>query len=69
MLTARERQIAQLARDGRSNQEIADDAGLSVAMVKKHLYSTFRKLQVNSRGRLIALMTLITSVDPPVDRV
>jgi DNA-binding CsgD family transcriptional regulator len=42
--------------DGHSNQEIADKAGLSVAMVKKHLHSIFHKLEVPSRSRLIALM-------------
>ena len=55
-LTQREQQLARLVCDGRSNQEIADEAGLSVAMVKKHLHSIFHKLEVPSRSRLIALM-------------
>ena len=55
-LTRREQEVAQLACEGRSNQEIADDACLSVPMVKKHLHATFRKLEVPSRSRLIALM-------------
>jgi DNA-binding CsgD family transcriptional regulator len=29
---------------------------LSVPMVKKHLHAIFRKLEVNSRSRLMALM-------------
>jgi DNA-binding CsgD family transcriptional regulator len=55
-LTQREQQLTGLVCDGRSNQEIADGAGLSVAMVKKHLHSIFHKLEVPSRSRLIALM-------------
>jgi len=37
-------------------QEIADEGGLSLEAVKKHLRSVFRKLEVNSRSRLMALM-------------
>jgi DNA-binding CsgD family transcriptional regulator len=55
-LTRREQEVAQLVCEGRSNQEIADDACLSLPMVKKHLHATFRKLEVPSRSRLIALM-------------
>jgi DNA-binding CsgD family transcriptional regulator len=55
-LTQREQQLTGLICDGGSNQEIADEAGLSVAMVKKHLHSIFQKLEVPSRSRLIALM-------------
>jgi DNA-binding CsgD family transcriptional regulator len=55
-LTGREQQLARLVCDGRSNQEIADDVGLSLQMVKKHLYAIFRKLEVTSRNQLMALM-------------
>src|SRR5947199_6247934 len=55
-LTRREQEVARLVCEGRSNQEIADDAHLSLPMVKKHLHAIFRKLEVNSRSRLIALM-------------
>jgi DNA-binding CsgD family transcriptional regulator len=55
-LTRREQEIARLVCEGRSNQEIADAAGLSLQMVKKHLHVIFRKLEVPSRSRLIALM-------------
>jgi DNA-binding CsgD family transcriptional regulator len=55
-LTRREQEVVRLVCDGRSNQEIADDAGLSLPMVKKHLYAIFRKLEVTSRSRLMALM-------------
>jgi len=55
-LTRREQEVARLVCEGRSNQEIADDACLSLPMVKKHLHAIFRKLEVSSRSRLIALM-------------
>jgi DNA-binding CsgD family transcriptional regulator len=54
-LTRREREVAQLACRGCSNKEIAQDACLSLQTVKKHLHSVFRKLQVPSRSRLVAL--------------
>src|SRR5438477_5149200 len=55
-LTRREQQLARLVCDGRSNQEIADESGLSLETVKKHLHSIFQKLEVSSRSQLIALM-------------
>jgi DNA-binding CsgD family transcriptional regulator len=55
-LTRREREVTQLACEGRSNQEIADNARLSLPMVKKHLHAVFQKLEVPSRTRLVALM-------------
>jgi DNA-binding CsgD family transcriptional regulator len=55
-LTRREQEVARLVCEGRSNQEIADDACLSLPMVKKHLHAIFRRLEVTSRSRLMALM-------------
>jgi DNA-binding CsgD family transcriptional regulator len=55
-LTRREQNLARLVCDGRSNQEIADESGLSLETVKKHLHSIFRKLEVSSRSQLMALM-------------
>ena len=55
-LTRREQEVARLVCEGRSNQEIADDARLSLPMVKKHLHAVFRKLEVPSRSRLMTLM-------------
>jgi DNA-binding CsgD family transcriptional regulator len=54
-LTRREREVAQLVCEGRSNKEIAQNACLSLPTVKKHLHSVFRKLQVPSRTRLVVL--------------
>ena len=55
-LTRREQEVARLVCEGRSNQEIASDVCLSLPMVKKHLHAVFRKLEVPSRTRLVALM-------------
>jgi DNA-binding CsgD family transcriptional regulator len=55
-LTAREQQVALLVCEGRSNAEIAEQVHLSLPMVKKHLYIIFRKLEVSSRSRLMALL-------------
>jgi DNA-binding CsgD family transcriptional regulator len=55
-LTMREQEIARLVCEGRSNQEIADELCLSLPTVKKHLHAVFRKLEVPSRTRLVALM-------------
>ena len=55
-LTRREQNLARLVCDGRSNQEIADESGLSLQTVKRHLHSIFCKLQVPSRSRLMTLM-------------
>ena len=55
-LTRREREVTRLICDGHSNQEIADEASLSLPTVKQHVHAIFRKLEVTSRSRLIALM-------------
>ena len=55
-LTSSEQNLTRLVCDGRSNQEIADESGLSLETVKAHLHSIFCKLEVPSRSRLIALM-------------
>ena len=48
-LSARERQVAELVRDRRTNREIAEKLFVSDKTVESHLRSIFRKLDVSSR--------------------
>ena len=51
-LTARERELVGLARDGLTNQQIAERLVLSIRTVETLLYRAMRKLGVNDRRRL-----------------
>jgi DNA-binding NarL/FixJ family response regulator len=51
-LTAREREMVTLARQGMTNQQIAERLVLSVRTVETFLYRAMRKLGVNDRRRL-----------------
>jgi len=51
-LTAQERQIARLARDGLSNSDIGARLFLSPQTVEWHLSKVFAKLGIRSRGEL-----------------
>lgn len=55
-LSPREREVAQLIGQGCRNEEIAQRLGKSVLTVKKQLRSIYAKLDVPTRGRLIALL-------------
>jgi DNA-binding CsgD family transcriptional regulator len=52
-LTAQERQIAELARDGLSNSEIGARLFLSPRTVEWHLHHVFSKLGIRSRRQLL----------------
>lgn len=51
-LTKRETEIAKLAYQGRSNQEIANQLYIASSTVKRALVGIFRKLDINSRHQL-----------------
>jgi DNA-binding NarL/FixJ family response regulator len=56
-LTAREREVLDAMRAGRSNSQIADDLGISVATVKTHVSNVLAKLGARSRSHAVALMS------------
>jgi DNA-binding NarL/FixJ family response regulator len=60
-LTAQERQIARLARDGLSNPEIGARLFLSPRTVEWHLRNVFSKLDIRSRHDL---PTALAEPDP-----
>jgi DNA-binding CsgD family transcriptional regulator len=55
-LTARERDIARLAAEGLSNQEIADRMVISIRTVGNHLHHVYAKLGISGRSALAALL-------------
>ena len=63
-LTAKERQIARLAREGLSNPEIGARLFLSPRTVEWHLGKVFAKLRIRSRGELARALTDSGTDDP-----
>lgn len=55
-ISNREREIAELIVQGKSNKEIEDQLFISLNTVKNHIYRLFRKIGVNSRSQLIHLL-------------
>lgn len=53
-LTAREREVCDRVISGLSSVDIADRLGISAHTVRDHLKSVFAKLDVRSRGGLVA---------------
>ncbi len=52
-ISQREREIAGLLMQGKSNKEIADSLYIAPNTVKNHIHSLFQKLQVRSRFQLM----------------
>lgn len=60
-LTPRQRGVATLLIEGRSNRQIAADLSISVSTVKDHVHAILHRLNLPSRGAVIAAAH---SVDP-----
>jgi DNA-binding NarL/FixJ family response regulator len=56
-LTSREKEMLTLVMKGESNKEIAARSSISERTVKTHLYRVYRKLNVKSRTKAIALFS------------
>jgi DNA-binding CsgD family transcriptional regulator len=65
-LTAREVQIAQLARDGHSNQDIGTQLFISARTVEYHLTKIFAKLEIGSRHQLHGVLAAGPDTAQPV---
>jgi DNA-binding CsgD family transcriptional regulator len=55
-LTAREREVAGLVTDRKTNQEIATGLFLSLKTIETHMRNIFRKLDVSSRVEVARLV-------------
>jgi DNA-binding CsgD family transcriptional regulator len=55
-LTPREREVAARLTAGLGDQEIARELGVSVRTVHKHLEHVYRKLQLDTRGKVAAVV-------------
>ena len=59
LITERENQILFWVREGKSNQQIGDQLGISVLTVKNHVQKILRKLGAANRAQAVAkAMTL-----------
>lgn len=55
-LTAAERRVALLAAEGLTNRQIAEELVVTVKAIEWHLSHIYRKLDIQSRGRLAATL-------------
>jgi DNA-binding NarL/FixJ family response regulator len=54
LLTAREREIVELIRSGKTNREIAEELVIEISTVKNHVHNILEKLQVKDRAQAAA---------------
>jgi DNA-binding NarL/FixJ family response regulator len=54
-LTPREQEVVLAVEEGLSYKLVAERYGLSIATVKNHIRAVYRKLEINSKGELLAL--------------
>jgi DNA-binding NarL/FixJ family response regulator len=56
-LTEREREVARMTVEGKTNRDIAKALGIETQTVKIHLYHVYQKLRLHSRSELITQAT------------
>jgi DNA-binding NarL/FixJ family response regulator len=61
LLTAREREIAQLLQQGMSNKQIASALTISLPTVKNHVHNVLRKLRVQRRADAVHQLQRVRS--------
>ncbi len=62
-LTGREKEVAALAAEGKSNEEIARELSISVGTVKVHMHRVLDKLQIKAREELPYIVPPIVEYD------
>jgi len=55
-LTPRERQVATLVAKGFDDREIGENLGIDQGTAKNHVKKIYKKLQVHTRAKLVALL-------------
>jgi len=63
-LTNREREVAQLLVEGRSNKEVADQLGIGSRTVESHRARIMQKLELHSFGDLVRYAIRIKMIEP-----
>jgi len=65
-LTEREREILRWVRDGKSNQAISDELGISALTVKNHVQKILRKLGASNRAQAVAKALMMNMFNTPM---
>lgn len=55
-LTPRQRQVAKLVTEGKTNRQIAAELGITLATVKDHVHAILQRLKLPSRAALTAAL-------------
>ena len=65
-ITEREREILRWVRDGKSNQAISDELGISALTVKNHVQKILRKLGASNRAQAVAKALMMNMFNSPL---
>ena len=61
-LSKRQKQVLDLISLGKSNQNIADDLGLTIPTIKMHVSAIFKKLNVKNRTEAVSIYSNLEKV-------